>query len=100
LKYVLSRAASEDIRAITEWIAKDNPVRSVSFARELLMCCRKLTTASERYPIIRADVTPPVRRRNYRRYAICYTVLRNHIHVIAVVHGARDVMSVIEERLD
>lgn len=100
MKYILTAEASDDIEAIVTWIAGDNPERAVLFGRELLKSCRSLTAMPSAFPVFDANVDPPVRRRNYAKYAIFYRAMTDHVRILAVLHGARGVDVIVTQRLD
>jgi toxin ParE1/3/4 len=69
MKFVLARRAERDIVAITDFIAKDNRPRAVSFVAELLEYCRSLTL----FPLkghARSDIMENLRAVHFKQYLI------------------------------
>jgi toxin ParE1/3/4 len=52
LKLVLTAAALNDIEAIGDWIARDNPARAVTFVAELKASCRRILDTPRGYPVV------------------------------------------------
>ena len=76
-----------DMRAIADYIAADNPKRSLTFIADLRVACEALATTSDRYPLFGS--------RGYRRmpignYLIFYHRVQTTIRIVRVVHSARD----------
>jgi toxin ParE1/3/4 len=61
----LTRSAEEDLVGIADWIARDNPPRAVTFARELHARCISLAHRPERFPIVRTIRGAAVRKLVY-----------------------------------
>jgi toxin ParE1/3/4 len=64
-----------------------------SFIHELRQACAELTDRPLLHPALAER--PAVRRRNYKRYLIFYTVEGDRIVVIAVTHAARDYLGLL-----
>lgn len=76
-------------RVIGDWIALDDPRRSVSFVRELREACLGLADRAFLYPVLEA-ATPEVRKRRHGRYLILFAANVDHVEILHVVHGARN----------
>jgi toxin ParE1/3/4 len=86
----LSTLARQDLENAREWIARDNPERADSYVDELIAACASLAEFPLRFPLARFRTRRPVRQRPYGKYLILYEVSADHVEVVAVVHGARD----------
>jgi toxin ParE1/3/4 len=91
----LTAAAEADLEAIGDYIAQDNPVRALSFVRELSRSCLELADMPEAWPIMRRHEDHGVRRRVHGRYLIFYRVAEDRIVVLHVLNGAMDVEAIL-----
>ncbi|MGK9170155.1 type II toxin-antitoxin system RelE/ParE family toxin [Inquilinus limosus] len=86
----LSVEAESDLEAIADFIAKDNPARALSFVQELRASCRSLADMPMGYPLVLRYEKQGIRRRVHGNYQIFYRVDGEQVHVVRVLHGARD----------
>ena len=70
----LSAEAGYDLETIGDYIARDNPVRALSFLHELRAKCLGLAEIRERFPLVPRFETSGVRRREHGDYLIFYRV--------------------------
>ena len=91
----LTAAAEADLEAIGDYIAQDNPVRALSFVRELSRSCLELTDMPEAWPIVPRYEHHGVRRRVHGRYLIFYRVSDGRITILHVLNGAMDVEAIL-----
>ena len=91
----LTAAAEADLEAIGDYIAQDNPVRALSFVRELSRSCLELAEMPEAWPIVQRYEHHGVRRRVHGRYLIFYRVTEGRIVVLHVLNGAMDVEAIL-----
>jgi toxin ParE1/3/4 len=87
---VITDAAENDLEAIADWIANDNPERALTFVRELRQRCERLADAPRGYALVPRYEHTGVRRRPYRDYLIFYRIGDDKIEVLHVLHGARE----------
>ncbi|WP_322074828.1 type II toxin-antitoxin system RelE/ParE family toxin [Burkholderia cepacia] len=95
--HILADAARE-LEAIGDYIARDNPVRALSFVRELYDKCQGLATMPFAFPLVPRYERDGVRHRVHGRYQIFYRVIGEppeRIDVIHVLHSARDVAAIL-----
>lgn len=86
--------AVRDLEGIAEYIAADNPVRARSFVQEIRQRCRLLgdfPESARRFPELGRDA----RILPYRNYVIIYRNLPDQVLISRVIHGARDILSVL-----
>lgn len=95
MKVVITEDAFEDLKAIGDYIAKDNPPRAQSFVAELLDKARGLAALPKGFPLVPRYEQHGIRRRNHRGYLIFYRVEEDRITVIHIVHGARDYEAIL-----
>jgi plasmid stabilization system protein ParE len=91
----LTAAAEADLEAIGDYIAQDNPVRALSFVRELSRSCLELADMPEAWPVIPRYEHHGVRRRVHGRYLIFYRVAEGRITILHVLNGAMDVEAIL-----
>lgn len=87
--------AERDLESIGDFIARDNPSRSLSFVRELRKTCLGLASLPERFPLIPGYEGHGIRRRVHGNYLILYRVEAENVTVLRLLHGARDYLSII-----
>src|ERR1051325_3474689 len=87
---VITGAAEADLESIADWIARDNPVRALTFVQELRRRCESLVDAPTGYARVPRYEHLGIRRRVYHDYLIFYRIIGDTIEVLHVLHGARD----------
>ncbi|WP_336748857.1 type II toxin-antitoxin system RelE/ParE family toxin [Pantoea vagans] len=96
MKLGISPLAEQDIEAIGDYIAQDNPVRAVSFTEELYQRCLLIAES----PIIykeRPELGHSVRTCAYGRYLIVFRVLDTEVRIERLLHGSRDIITLFSE---
>lgn len=97
MKLGISPLAEQDIEAIGDYIAQDNPVRAVSFTEELFQQCLLIAES----PVIykeRLELGHSVRTCAYGRYLIVFRVLDMEVRVERLLHGSRDIITMFSEQ--
>lgn len=90
MKVVLTDEALDDLRRIGDYIAQDNPVRALSFVRELLEKAREIGATPQGFAAVPRYAHLSVRRRVHGSYLIFYRVEEDRVSVIHILHGAQD----------
>jgi plasmid stabilization system protein ParE len=90
-------AAQEDLLSILEWIAKDSPGRAVSFVESL---DHRISRLEQRPMLGRVPRHSKLRGYGYRvlvfeSYLVFYVVRGKWVEVHRVVHGSRDLDTLI-----
>lgn len=86
--YRLRPKAVEDLEAIGDFIAADDPYRAVFFIDELLTVCTAIAERPRAYRR-REDLAEGLRQAVHGRYLILFTADDEEIVIERVVHGAR-----------
>ncbi len=87
--YRLRPKARDDLEAIGDFIAADNPARAVSFIDELLEVCVRIAEQPRAFQR-RDDLVPGLRQAIHGRYLILFTAgERGDVVIERVLHGAR-----------
>lgn len=97
MRFRFSRRAEIDIEEIGDFIARDNPVRAITYVQELRTRCRQLTDFPGAAPA-RAVYGEGVRMVVFGRFLILYVVHQDVLEIRRVVHGARDLAG--DDQLD
>jgi toxin ParE1/3/4 len=95
MKVRLSAEARQDLTAIADYIARDNPSRARSFVQELTGKCGSLAALPEGYPLVQRYEQKGVRRRVHGNYSIFYRIVGEQIFVLHVLHGAQDYEAIL-----
>jgi plasmid stabilization system protein ParE len=90
MNVVFAPLALEDLSDIAEWIAEDNPDRATSFVSEISERCRSLSDFPERFPAIVSIGDHDVRKLTHAGYLVFYGIVGDSVHILRIVHGARD----------
>ena len=91
----LSAEAEYDLEMIGDHIARDNPVRALSFLQELRAKCLGLAEMPERFPLVPRFETSGVRRRGHGDYLIFYRVEAEKVVILHILHGAQDYSTIL-----
>lgn len=92
MKLAISPLAEQDIEAIGDYIAQDNPVRAASFTEELYQQCLLIAES----PVIyreRPELGQSIRICAYGRYIIVFRILDMEVRIERMLHGSRDINS-------
>jgi toxin ParE1/3/4 len=92
---VFSPLAEADLEAIADFIAKDNPSRALTFVEELRSRCEKIGRSPEAARAFPA-LAPNARIVPHRRYVILFRNFPGEISIERILHGARDIASIVE----
>ena len=86
--YRLRPKALEDLEAIGDYIAAENPIRAVSFVSEIEAVCARVAD-QPRACRRRDDLARGLRQAIHGRYLILFTEDPEGVVIERVVHGAR-----------
>jgi toxin ParE1/3/4 len=95
MKVEITSAAEADLEGIADYIARDNPVRALSFVRELYERCLNIAEMPEAWPVVPRFEHHGIRRRVHGRYLIFYRVSKDSITILHVLNGAMDVEALL-----
>jgi toxin ParE1/3/4 len=91
-----SLAAERDLRSIEEFIALDAPLRAVAFVDRLIHSAESLSLAPRLGRMVPEFERPELREIIFRGYRIVYLLHEPTLTILRVVHGARDLASLVE----
>lgn len=92
---VFAAEAEADLEAIGDYIARDNPVRAITFVEELVAAAERIAEAPNAFPLTPRYERLGVRRRVCGEYLIFYRIETKRIVVLHILHGARDYESIL-----
>lgn len=95
MRLVISQEAEHDFERIADFIAQDNPRRSVSFVRELVASCMKLLDMPQRFQLLDDKHKSGIRRMPYRNYLIFYRVSESRIMILRILNSSQDYEPII-----
>ncbi len=96
-KYVISPLAAQDMEAIGDYIAQDNPHRAITFILELRSQCDRLA-ASPKTCRSRPELGEKIRSSAYGNYVIFFQDAPDGLCIVRVLHGAMDIASRFPEK--
>lgn len=94
MKVGISPQARLDLLDIQEHIAQDNPWRARTFVEEIIAKIESVGTRPLSFPILH-DAFPDHRVARHGRYLIVFMVFDDEVSIDRVVHGARDIPSLL-----
>ena len=95
MQCVFSPLAELDLEETGDYIARDNPSRAISFAREIREQCAKITAMPLAAPL-RQEFGEGIRMEPFGRYLIFYTVGAENIRVERILYGARNIPALFD----
>ena len=95
---VWSYEATDDLDVLAEYIAKDSAFYAAAFTQQILDISRSLNEFSDRGRIVPELGNPNIRELLIREYRLIYGIEKSRIVILALVHGARDLKRLWENR--
>lgn len=94
--YLLTDPAKADLRLIWKWIAADNRDAATRLKRDILEACAMLALHPEPGGLQSTWTTRPVRFYVVRKnYWIVYNYEAKPLHILRIIHAARDISVVL-----
>ena len=93
MRLAFTPLAEQDLEAIADYIAADNPVRALSFVRELRAQCQRITLNPPGYRL-RPELGDGIRSCAHGHYIIFFEAATEEVLVIRILHGARNLPTV------
>lgn len=93
-RLVILPAARDDLVEIGDFIAQDNPERAASFVAEIEA---RMSGVAERPASFqsREELLKGLRSARHGRYQIFFVEHGDEVHIVRVLHGARDIPSLL-----
>ena len=97
-KVVWTETACNDLENVAAYISLDSPFYAAAWVRKVRDAARSLS----RFPM-RGRVVPEIDDRHIREavvqsYRILYRVEKSRVAILGIVHGARDLRTLLKER--
>jgi toxin ParE1/3/4 len=89
-KVIWSYEATADLEALAEYIARDSAFYAVAFVQEIIEASRSLNMFSERGRIVPELDNLNIRELFIREYRLIYTIEKDRIVILGLIHGKRD----------
>jgi toxin ParE1/3/4 len=96
-RYVISPLAEQDIEAIGDYIAQDNPHRAITFIAELRGQCAKIAS-SPKACRPRPELGEDIRSYAFGNYVIFIQDNLSELCIVRVLHGAMDIENRFPEK--
>lgn len=93
MRLAFTPLAEQDLEAIADYIAADNPTRALSFVRELRVQCQRITLNLSGYRL-RPELGDGIRSCAHGRYVIFFECESDGVLIVRILHGARDLPAV------
>ncbi|MFA6219529.1 MAG: type II toxin-antitoxin system RelE/ParE family toxin [Erythrobacter sp.] len=94
MNYRISDEAKRDLAGIGRRIAQDNPARALSFVDEFTAKFRIVAGRPLSFPS-REEWHPDLRSALHRPYVILFRVAYDHVEIVRIFHGARDIPNLL-----
>lgn len=91
-KLSFSPQAALDLEEIGDYIARDNPIRALSFINELESHCYRIAEMPSAFPK-RDDITPGLQMAVHGNYLILFNSDPKTVRIERIVHGARQLQT-------
>lgn len=94
MEVILLPEAEVDLEEIAAYIARDNPMRAVTFVLELRAACVSLADMPEAFPLVPRFAVFGIRRRIHGVYQIFHRPMGKPVYridVLRILHGSRDI---------
>ncbi|MHB1559031.1 MAG: type II toxin-antitoxin system RelE/ParE family toxin [Isosphaeraceae bacterium] len=86
-----TESALDDVRDITEFVARDSPAYAARLADRLVKAPRRLAALPRSGAIVPEFGQDAIREVVVRPYRIIYEIRGEDCFVVAVIHGSRDI---------
>jgi toxin ParE1/3/4 len=94
MRLAFTPLAEQDLEAIGDYIATDNPSRAATFVRELRAQCQRISLNPPGYRL-RSELGDDIRSCAHGNYAIFFIANADEMTIIRILHGTRDIPSVL-----
>ena len=96
-KIIWSFEATNDLKAIADYIAKDSPFYAAAFVQEIRDASRSLKEFSERGRVVPELSSARVRELIIKGYRLIYGIEESHVVILGIIHGKRDLKRLWEK---
>ena len=96
MRYRVSPKAQEEVSDIEDFISRENPVRALTYVRELRTKIAKVAESPYLYRE-RPELRPGLRAARFGNYLIFFRIVDNVVEVVRIRHGATDFGRIFQE---
>lgn len=96
MKVIFTRQAREDLAGIARYLAGRNPRRALLYVEELRDACVQIGQMPYAFEMEEDSSLPGIRRRVFEPYLIFYRVEQTEVHILRIIHGARDYLQILD----
>ncbi len=90
MRLAFTPLAEQDLEAIADYIAADNPTRALTFVRELRAQCQRITLNPHGYRQ-RPELGDGIRSCAHGHYVIFFEFDPDAVVIVRILHGALDI---------
>jgi plasmid stabilization system protein ParE len=96
-KIIWSFEATDDLKAIADYIAKNSAFYATAFVLDIRDASRSLKEFSERGRIVPEFSNPNIRELFVKEYRLIYSIEESSVIILGIIHGKRDLKSLWEK---
>jgi plasmid stabilization system protein ParE len=97
MRVEIAESAEFDLESIADYIARDNPRRALSFAKELRQRCFGLASFPRRFPQHSGHEEAGIYKAVHAGYLIFFKLDDQVLSVIRIIHGAVDYAHLLDD---
>ena len=90
MNIVWTEPAVEDLRELHAYIARDSEVYANEFVERIISAAETVAAHPKVGRVVPEHDDENVRELLYQHYRIIYRLKKDHVEMLAVIHGARD----------
>ncbi|MDQ1637315.1 MAG: toxin ParE1/3/4 [Pyrinomonadaceae bacterium] len=90
MKIVWTDPAVEDLRELHAYIARDSEMYASGFVERIISAAERVAQYPNAGRVVPENNDASVREILYQHYRIIYSVKTEHIEMLTIIHGARD----------
>lgn len=96
-KIIWAFEATDDLKAIADYIARDSAFYATAFVLEIRDASRSLKVFSERGRVVPELSNPSIRELFVKEYRLIYGIEESRVVILGIIHGRRDLKSLWEK---
>ncbi len=94
---IWTEAAVDDISGVAEFIARDSRFYAAALVRESRAAALSLRHFANRGRVVPEADSPAIHEIFIKHYRLIYLVTETNVHILAFVHGARDLAPLLDK---
>jgi addiction module RelE/StbE family toxin len=91
MKIVWTEPALKDLRELHAYIARDSEVYASGFVERIILAAERLVDHPQMGRVVPETNDENIRELLFQRYRIIYRITKEHLEMLSVLHGARDI---------